>query len=210
MFGSWKVWIAWFIILGGLIVLAHRLGFVRPHRKEIEESNEPDETKGIFTYVFTLFGFLLGIVFIYFYFNPSEIASLYFNPNIFAHWSEYAPIVKSFPFLLILFVASAVGMFFEMKKKMSHIGLVIIHFIGWLAMGFFVMGTILFVAISLYALFMFLLPAAYFLLGGFGKGGGGGGGKKETFLDQAFGNTKADDEHRKRMRERQRKERENE
>jgi hypothetical protein len=176
MFGSWKVWIAWFIILGGLIVLAHRFWFVRPIRKDAEEKNEPDETKGIYlTYVFALLSLLLGIEFIYLYFNPSEVAALYFNPNIFAHWSEYAPIVKAFPFLLILFVASAVGMFFQMKKKMSDIGMVIIHFIGWLAMGFFVMGAILFVAISLYALFLFLLPAAFFLFKGFGSGGGGSG-----------------------------------
>jgi hypothetical protein len=179
MFGSWKSWIAWFIILGGLIVLAHRFWFVRPIRKDVEEKNEPDETKGIYlTYVFALLSLLLGIEFIYLYFNPSEVAGLYYNPNIFAHWSEYAPIVKAFPFLLILFVVSAVCMFFQMKKKMSDIGMVIIHFIGWLAMGFFIMGTILFVAISLYALFLFLLPLAFFLFKGVGGGGSSSGGSK--------------------------------
>lgn len=211
MFGNWKSWIAWFIILGGLIVLVHRL-MLRSHRRDLERNNEPDETKGMYLpYIYTAFSFLLGIVFIYLYFCPSEVASLYFNPNIFAHWSEYATMVKAFPFLLILFIATAVGMFFEMNNKMPDIGAVILHFIGWLAMGFFVMGAILFLAISLYALFLFLLPLAILLFGGSisGSGGGGGGGKKETFLDHAFGNTKADEEFRKKVREQQRREREN-
>ncbi len=170
IFADWKGWMAGLIFFGGFFALIHRIG-LKIYRKKKRKKGEVDITKGMyFPFIYVIFALLLGGLFIYLFFNPSEAASLYYNPNIIKHWSEYALVVKSLPFLLTFLILSAIIMFFEMKKKMKSFGF-IFHYIGWLATGLFFLGMMLLSGLTVYALFIFILP---FIAIMFSKGFGGG------------------------------------
>ncbi|MDR1730007.1 MAG: hypothetical protein LBR52_05030 [Prevotellaceae bacterium] len=180
IFGDWDNWVISFIIFGGFLVLVHRL-WLWIYRKVQKFRDARDATDSGLKLHFVFVGccFLIAVMCVYLAFNTAVLSSLYFNPDIFAHWSEYPFVVKLFPFLILITAVSAAGMFIEMMKKMKSPWF-IIHFIGWFALGCLIIGLTLLTSWLLYILILAALPFVFFLF----KGGGGGSGT--SMADQAY------------------------
>lgn len=180
IFHDWDAWVASFIFFGGFLVLIHRL-WLWIYRKIQKRRQKPDITRcGLkLHFVFVGFSFLIAVMCIYFAFNASVVSNLYYNPNMIIHWSEYPFVVKLFPFLLLLFVATMVGMFIEMMKKMKSAWF-IIHFIGWFALGCFTIGMTLLASWLFYIMICSILPFFIYYLfsnNSLAKAAAGGSGK---------------------------------
>ncbi len=193
IFHDWDAWVLSLILFGGFLVLCHRL-WLWIYRKIQRRRDRQDITKCglIFHFVFVGVSFLIAAMCVYFAFNPAALCSMYYNPDIFGHWSEYSLLVKFFPLLLLLFVVTAVAMFLEMMRKMAS-GWFVIHFIGWFALGCLTIGLTLLASWLLYLIIVSVLPFVIFGLvsnNPFGKAamkGGNSSGGSMDFRDEHGG-----------------------
>ena len=166
---DWDGWLISIIVFGIFIIGIHRLwlwlyGMIQERR------NKPDCTDCDFKFIFFFLAssLALGGMFTYLAFNKEITASLFYNPDITAHWSEYPFVVKLLPFLILFFVITSIGMLVEMIVKMKS-GWAILHFIGWFSIG----ATAIALTVVL-SWIIYMLIAAFGAFIVFGLLGGGG------------------------------------
>ncbi len=106
-----------------------------------------------FKSIYLIVSALVGLFVFYVDYNDDLVNSLKFNPNFFAHFSEYPFMLKLLPFIISLWVASTVGMLWEMIKKFRTLWL-IIYFPGIWSIGFLIIALVFAASWLIY----FILP----------------------------------------------------
>jgi hypothetical protein len=120
-----------------------------------------------FKWVFLIMSVLIGLMIFYINYNDELVTSLKFNPDFFAHFSEYPLLLKCAPFVGLLWIISIVGMLWEMIKKFKTLWL-IFYFAGMLSIGFLCISLIFLASWLLY----FILPGLIiFIIAGLGGSG---------------------------------------
>jgi hypothetical protein len=106
-----------------------------------------------FKAVYLMMSILAGLMVFYVDYNDELVNSLKFNPDFFAHFSEYPFLLKLLPAVALLWVASTVGMLWEMIKKFRTLWL-IIYFPGIWSIGFLLVALVFAASWLIY----FILP----------------------------------------------------
>ena len=70
-----------------------------------------------FKAIYLIVSALVGLFIFYVDYNEDLVSSLKFNPDFFAHFSEYPFMLKLLPLMILLWIASTIGMLWEMIKK---------------------------------------------------------------------------------------------
>jgi len=99
--------------------------------------------------VFLISSAVLALLVFFIQMNDPLTISLRFNPDFFAHWSEYPLFLKIIPFLLAVWVLSAIAMAWEMAAKFKTWWL-LIYYPGKLALGFLVVGLVMVAGWAIY------------------------------------------------------------
>jgi hypothetical protein len=118
------------------------------------------ERKIYFKAVYLIMSLLVGLMIFYVNFNEELVYSLKFNPDFFAHFSEYPFLLKLLPLVSLLWIGSATGMCIEMIKKFRTLWL-IIYFPGTWSIGFLLI-TLVFAASWL--IYIILPTVAVFII----------------------------------------------
>lgn len=93
-------------------------------------------------YVFLISSATLALLVFFIQTDDPLIISLRFNPDFFAHWSEYPLFLKIVPFVLVIWVLSAIAMAWEMAAKFRTWWL-LIYYPGKLALGCLIVGLVI-------------------------------------------------------------------
>lgn len=117
-----------------------------------------------FKAVYLLMSALAGLVIFYVTFNDALVNSLKFNPDFFAHFSEYPFLLKLLPVVTLLWLASAIGMLCEMINKFRTFWLIVyfpgIWSIGWLIISLvFVTGWLIYIILPTVIIFIIMIFA---------------------------------------------------
>ena len=138
-----------------------------------------------FKAVYLIMSILAGLMIFYVDYNDELVNSLKFNSNFFAHFPEYPFLLKLLPAAALLWVASTVGMLWEMIKKFRTLWL-IIYFPGIWSIGFllvalvFVASWLIYIILPTIVVFVIMIFAgkADDATGGLISKGGGGSKKR--------------------------------
>jgi hypothetical protein len=139
------------------------------------------DEKIYFKAAYLIMSTLVGLMVFYVDYNDELVNSLKFNPNFFAHFSEYPFLLKLLPAIALLWVVSTVGMLWEMIKKFHTLWL-IIYFPGIWSIGFLLVALVFAVSWLIYlilpmvvgfVIMMFASKADDATGGLISKGGGG-------------------------------------
>lgn len=129
--------------------------------------------------------YFLSILLAFFFFllklDDSLFISLHYEPNFFAHWSEYPFFLKCMPFIFGFWILSIPSMLVEMIRKYSTLWL-ILYYPGVLSVGALFIGLIMLVSGLVYVALPSIIAFAVLAAisgGGSGSNGGGGGSNKE-------------------------------
>ena len=106
-----------------------------------------------FKAIYLIVSALVGLFIFYVDYNEDLVSSLKFNPDFFAHFSEYPFMLKLLPLMILLWIASTIGMLWEMIKKFKTWWL-IIYFPGIWSIGFLIIALIFATSWLIY----FILP----------------------------------------------------
>ena len=106
-----------------------------------------------FKAIYLIVSALVGLFIFYVDYNEDLVSSLKFNPDFFAHFSEYPFMLKLLPLMILLWIASTIGMLWEMIKKFNTWWL-IIYFPGIWSIGFLIIALIFATSWLIY----FILP----------------------------------------------------
>ena len=105
-----------------------------------------------FKAIYLIVSALVGLFIFYVDYNEDLVSSLKFNPDFFAHFSEYPFMLKLLPLMILLWIASTIGMMWEMIKKFKTWWL--IYFPGIWSIGFLIIALIFATSWLIY----FILP----------------------------------------------------
>jgi hypothetical protein len=119
-----------------------------------------------FKYIYVFLSLALSLLCVYLVHNEEEALNIYYHPDMFAHWSEYATLTKFIPFVVMLWLVSIVAMGVEMLVKMRSIWF-IMTYIGWLFIGFLIIGLTLIASWIIYIMLPSVLAFLVVML--FGK-----------------------------------------
>lgn len=106
-----------------------------------------------FKAIYLIVSALVGLFIFYVDYNDDLVNSLKFNPDFFAHFSEYPLMLKLLPVMVLLWIASTIGMLWEMIKKFKT-GWLVIYFPGIWSIGFLIVALIFATSWLIY----FILP----------------------------------------------------
>ena len=106
-----------------------------------------------FKAIYLIVSALVGLFIFYVDYNEDLVSSLKFNPDFFAHFSEYPFMLKLLPLMILLWIASTIGMLWEMIKIFKTWWL-IIYFPGIWSIGFLIIALIFATSWLIY----FILP----------------------------------------------------
>ena len=106
-----------------------------------------------FKAIYLIVSALVGLFIFYVDYNEDLVSSLKFNPDFFAHFSEYPFMLKLLPLMILLWIASTIGMLWKMIKKFKTWWL-IIYFPGIWSIGFLIIALIFATSWLIY----FILP----------------------------------------------------
>lgn len=106
-----------------------------------------------FKSIYLIVSALVGLFVFYVDYNEDLVNSLKFNPDFFAHFSEYPFLLKLLPLMVLLWLASTIGMLWEMIKKFRTLWL-IIYFPGIWSIGFLIITLVFATSWLIY----FILP----------------------------------------------------
>ena len=135
LFFNWSDWSLSLLILCILVIVLHRgwkwlYVMIQNRRRKSLCTNCRLKFKPFYYISASFAAFILA----YIACRGGVASSLYYHPDIFAHWSEYPFIVKLLPIAVALLTVAIVGLFIEMIVKMKSVWIPI-PFIGTLARG---------------------------------------------------------------------------
>lgn len=85
---------------------------------------------------------LVGLMYFFIDFNEPLTYALRFNPDFFAHWSEYPLLLKMLPFVLGLWFITAIAMLIEVIAKYRTLWL-LIYYPGKIAVGVLIVSAVI-------------------------------------------------------------------
>jgi len=129
----------------------------------------------LFKKVYLIMSGLVGLMIFYVHFNDELVNSLKFNPDFFVHFSEYPFLLKLLPLVVLLWLASAIAMLWEMITEFRT-GWVIVYFPGILSIGFLVIALTFIASWLIYAIIPVII---YLLFTGESSGSGSSSSSKE-------------------------------
>ena len=130
-----------------------------------KRKREPMEMGSISIGVYNGFAILLGVLIAVYTFVPELLHRLYYNPNIFANWSNHNILIKLIPILLIAMLLAAVATAIEVKIRTKCRGFwYLIPLIGQFAFG---ITLVLLIVVLIRLIYIAVIAiAALFVLGG--------------------------------------------
>ncbi len=129
----------------------------------------------------------VAVIYFFIKLDDSLLMFLRFNPDFFAHWSQYPILVKVAPFVVGLWLLSIIGMLWEMICKYSTLWL-LIYFPGKLSLGVLIIVLMMMVSniilLALPTIIGIIVVICISGVGGATSGGGGGGGSSSSDISQ--------------------------
>lgn len=170
-----------------LIALVWRLIYWLIVRFALKSEAFWTEDSIISQYVFLVLSAALAVFIFLIRIDESLIVSLRFNPDFFAHWGEYPLFIKILPFVLGLWILSAIAMAWEMAVKFKSWWL-LIYYPGKLALGCFIVGVVILAGWLIYIILpgilallaIMVMGKADDMTGGAMSGGGSSGSSRSS------------------------------
>jgi hypothetical protein len=163
IFADYVSWIIIVCFLSILFVLLSRTVMWFYHHSR-RKKKLPDVTKQRFwgLYLYLLVSLWVTVMCVYLIHHEEEALNIYYHPNMFAHWSEYATMTQLIPVVALLWLASIVAMGVEMYRKMRS-GWFYFNYLAWLFLGFLIISLGLIVSWIIYILLPTIIGGIYVL-----------------------------------------------